>query len=810
MESASTIKTSRVTSFDGWVLRADIGELDKDGRKIRLQQRPLLVLEELLDHPGELVTREQLIARLWPKGVVDFDTGLNTAVRKLRVALDDVGEAPRYIETIPRKGYRFLGTIDPPADAATPAARMAAPVVVPVELPAPANAESGPPPAVDRRTGERRGGETASVHGPALPRRWLQYALAVVAALVVGGFAYYFLSGSPTSSQITEVQVQRPVPNDLTIALLPLSAGTTSDSDETLAKVASDVLRQRLNKLHETTVIGAAAMQSPSPDAANPSRFGASVNARYVIDGKLTRQAEQLQLALQIVDVGSGARVWSFEEGRAPGDLAVLVDVAVRGVARHLRVRADSDAQPGAPRPVNLEAYGLYVRASELMQTQRITDGESALELFRRATVLDPQFARAYLGLAQANTFSTGTGALTEDERAKRDLQSLAALDRALALDPGLGEALIERARLTADSAEADRLYREGLRLAPNYGRGYQRYAEFLYDEYRRGEAREVIERAHVMDPLDPRLTIRLAMFRYLIDGDADAHDRLLREVLETNPQMVLALSQLGLSIWLNGGDFAEAIRLTEEAIRIDPDYMEIINTLATMYLDVDDPAAAAAVLESCTVICGSSADLALYQRDVRRAAQVARALRPDDWLTKWGTPEAWSMRDEAMATGDFTPALELMGKRFGIAVPWGPPKAATGPQLQNRGLGLVYAHTLVLAGETQRGRKLAQSILAQLDGESFGRAQFYLSRDRAAAYAILGDKERTLEELKNSLRIGHYSYWWYYADYDPVYENLRADPRFQALVAQVKEHRTRQRALLEELRRMGKVPRRG
>src|SRR5688500_16697792 len=121
----------RTTSFDGWVLRTDLGELAKDGRKIRLQEQPLQVLDELLSRPGELVTREQLIARLWPKGVVDFDTGLNSAVRKLRVALQDEADTPRYIETVPRKGYRFIGSIDPlvpepplphePASAATPA-----------------------------------------------------------------------------------------------------------------------------------------------------------------------------------------------------------------------------------------------------------------------------------------------------------------------------------------------------------------------------------------------------------------------------------------------------------------------------------------------------------------------------------------------------------------------------------------------------------------------------------------------------------------------------------------------------------------
>src|SRR3954469_15417534 len=125
MESARKMKIPQVTSFDGWVLRADIGELARDGRKIRLQQLPLLVLEELLARPGELVTREQLIARLWPKGVVDFDTGLNTAVRKLRVALGDVAEVPRYIETIPRKGYRFIGAIDAAADSVASTAAVA-------------------------------------------------------------------------------------------------------------------------------------------------------------------------------------------------------------------------------------------------------------------------------------------------------------------------------------------------------------------------------------------------------------------------------------------------------------------------------------------------------------------------------------------------------------------------------------------------------------------------------------------------------------------------------------------------------------
>src|SRR5690349_1986863 len=104
----------RVIRFDGWKVDFQSGEISKDGATHRLQDQPLQILDELIQQPGEVVTRDQLIARLWPKGVVEFDTGLNTAVRKLRIALGDDADTPRYIETLPRKGYRFVATLDAP------------------------------------------------------------------------------------------------------------------------------------------------------------------------------------------------------------------------------------------------------------------------------------------------------------------------------------------------------------------------------------------------------------------------------------------------------------------------------------------------------------------------------------------------------------------------------------------------------------------------------------------------------------------------------------------------------------------------
>src|SRR3954470_22073098 len=104
----------REIRFDGWQVDFASGEIARDGRVQRLQDQPLQILDELTSRAGEVVTREELIARLWPKGVVEFDTGLNTAVRKLRNALGDDAETPRYIETLPRKGYRFIARVDQP------------------------------------------------------------------------------------------------------------------------------------------------------------------------------------------------------------------------------------------------------------------------------------------------------------------------------------------------------------------------------------------------------------------------------------------------------------------------------------------------------------------------------------------------------------------------------------------------------------------------------------------------------------------------------------------------------------------------
>jgi len=376
------------------------------------------------------------------------------------------------------------------------------------------------------------------------------------------------------------------------------------------------------------------------------------------------------------------------------------------------------------------------------------------------------------------------------------------ALDRALDLDPGLGEVWIERAGLESDSAKAEELYRRGLQLAPNYGAGYLRYSEFLFDNYRKGEAIDMIDRARAIDPLMPALHLRKAYMLMVSRSDVEGHDRLVREALEIKPRFHPALVQLALSRHEFSGEFADGIRIIEQSIAVNPRSDFGRNQAARMYLDVDDPEAALAVLREGRQSEDSMVELAQYQRDRRHAAALARSRRAEQWTLGPIAPMAEAMRDEALLTGDYESALAVLESQYAMRVP-----KDGGLRMWSRGLGLVYAHTLILAGQAQRGRELASAILVQIDSESVGRTKDWFSRERAAAYAILGDDERTLAELEASARTRKLYRWWYIAECDPLYGHLRSEPRFQALAEQAREHSRSQRALLEELRRRGEVP---
>lgn len=787
----------RTICFDGWVLRADLRELTKDGRRTHLQDQPLQVLCELLAHPGELVTREQLIARLWPERVVSFDTGLNSAVRKLRIALQDEADGARYIETVPRKGYRFIGTIEPWPDEQSV-----------VRLPA-------SPPGVEEMPSPERMASKAGVAPegtswpPSLARWYRRRSYTYLAAAGAGLLLVAGLTASQLRRDAVSTAVALPVGSvpvllhsrTITITVAPLRSRSNEQADSLLALGVTDLVRFELTELEGIRVVASTSTAGTPGPHANADALGAELGARYLLRGSVARVGDRLNMAVELVDVPSGSRVWSQAFDRKVTDARVVLQDLVAGIADTLHVAIAASARDVSARQVNLDAYSLYAQGEQFMASHTIADTERAIGVFERVTVLDPTFARGYLALAQAVGLAAALRLRWDQEGEAANARAKNAIDRALELDPTLAEAWIERARLTmTDPIKAEELYHKALALAPNSAIGYQRFSEFLMDQERYGEALVMIDRARDIDPLAPGLRARAAYLLRLSRSDYAGAERLLREALALNPSSHQLLTQLA-EVHFAFGEAAEGIRLAEKSMTLDPESGTGRYLTATGYLEVDDPQAALAVCGELRQPIEALVQIAQYQHDPHRAAELAHTAN-EGW--RWADDRmlAEALRDGAMATHDYASVIKRLESENAKLVTRG-----TRQWSWNTGTGLVYAHTLVLAGEVDRGHALAASILAWLDKESVGRTAHALSRARAAAFAILGDEEHALQELEASVRVNQIARWWYTADLDPLYARLRRDPRFQALAAKAQEHRRDQRMLVNEMRRRAEIP---
>ena len=342
-------------------------------------------------------------------------------------------------------------------------------------------------------------------------------------------------------------------------------------------------------------------------------------------------------------------------------------------------------------------------------------------------------------------------------------------------------------------------MFLRGMDLVPSYGFGPYHYNLFLLQNGRDGEAISVVDRGLRIDPLNSALMGYKAGFLRDYRGDIAGHEALLREVLANRPNDATAALYLSWSRYALSGETAEAIGILEREAERDPAAFFVRQVAAAAYLDVDDPAAAESVGKGLPL---AALLIAQYHREAHPLASF-----PADAFSNWqGPSQAWfdpvanALRDEALATGQYEPALAAFEKAGSLN-----PKGGLGMVSMN----LVYAHTLILSGDTERGHALAKSLLHLFEVEQVGRPPNWFARNRAMAYALLGDDERALAELAASVKDGKLSHWWYTAELDPLFAHLRKDPRFQALAETARRHRAQQRALLDEMRRKGEVPKR-
>jgi TolB-like protein/DNA-binding winged helix-turn-helix (wHTH) protein len=365
----------RVASFDGWTLLRAPLELLRHGERVRLQEQPLAILEMLVTSPRELVTREQLISRLWPKGVVDFEAGLNTAMRKLRAALGDEAEAPRYIETVPRQGYRFVATLD----AAHREPERA--VVVP---PSPLAASS-----------------------PASPRRGFRSLAAVVALIVVATAGALF--ALQTLRETSPVDLKR-------VAVLPFENLSSDPANAYFADgVHEEILTALAGGAPELEVISRTTMMTYRGHGKPVPELARELHATHVLAGTVRRESRQVRVTLQLIDARTDRELWTRSFDRELDRVMALQADLAREVAAQLSVELHLDAAR-LPPPRVLAAYDQWLQG--VLAWRSLGGGgatqqevKHAEQLFTRAIELDPTYAAAYADRARVHIsrFIAGT-----------------------------------------------------------------------------------------------------------------------------------------------------------------------------------------------------------------------------------------------------------------------------------------------------------------------------------------------------------------------------------------------------------------
>lgn len=525
---------SALIRFGPYEVELASGQLRKFGYRVKLQPKSFLVLEALLQAQGEMVTREELKTRLWPENTfVEFESSLNVAVRRLREALSDEAQNPAYIETIPRRGYRFLAGIE----------RME-------------------PPAPNRQLSVTAGtlaktplSDVTTEVAPTIPQSWIAQNLwklmvpALTVLLVVAGMFLWRHSVSASPA----------VPSS--IAVLPFA----DMSPEKNQNYFSDGLAEELlNQLAKTPGLRVAARTSSFQfrDKINVAAIGKQLDVGTILEGSVRKEGNRVRIAAELVQAADGFQLWSGTYDRNLNDVFAVQDEIARAITSELKGRLLKSNTTDTPqRGTSAEAYNAYLQGRYYYERRTQDDLARAYEYFQQAVKDDPTYARAWSALAWVQIAQAEAAYGPSFEEGYRSAQSAA--EKALQLDPGLAEAHAAIGRIKRgydwDWAGADAAFQKALALEPQNSVVLLGASSLDATLGRFEEAVTLNRRAVEIDPLSVVAHISMGMHAYyagqlnlatdayqkalaISPADPEAHYLLgLVYISRTQPQLAMA-----------------------------------------------------------------------------------------------------------------------------------------------------------------------------------------------------------------------------------------------------------------------------
>lgn len=794
------VDTSTVFSVGEWKVDPTLHQLTRNGKTLILEPRVMDVLVYLVEHAGKVVTGDQLVADVW-KGTIVGDSPIYQNFAKLRRALGDDRRTPRFIETIPKRGYRLIAAVR----------------------------QVSPEPAV------RQSQELAAVRSP-----FVSPALMMILA-----GSYFFLATSDVATpRVRQVPAVLEVGS---IAVMPFVDLSNDHSQEYLGDGIADELLHTLSNLPGVRVIARSSSFSFKGKNEDVISIGEKLNVETVLEGSVRKSGDRLRITAQLVDVSDGYPIWSKSFERKVGDVFAVQDEIASSVARSLKLPLNQGTMILRVATQNAEAYQQYLFGKYHLNKRRPDDLDKALGYFHKARDLDPDYALAYAGIADTYFLLADKryGPIPQAEAVERAEE---AIQKSLVLDDRLAEAYVTLANIRevqGNFSSAQAAAQRALELNPNYAPGYRAYALTTSTP-----ALFPYQRAVELDPLSPTLHADLGFAYYRVNQLAEA-EKEYEFAVQLDPAWHVSYVR-GSYFFLERGRPDKAISWAKKALSLESGQSKSIhgvvtsaNRIARAYVALGDHETGRMWLDYTQ----SLSEPPWIQRNDRIQSALAQAQFAEAHalleeglsdLNQMSEEVSWghflhgyivgAMYEMMMAHDDHALAyferVDYFDRTYAVhepnyecALSCPPPPDGTFHLLfpHNFAFGelpfdslfmLEYlrwgylpavnrAHLFLRKDATAQGHTLLDKSIEYLqavDQEIPGLAGAHYVR--ASIYALRGERDKALSELRMAINKGWLKAW--YAEHDPNLDSLRDDPEFQTILADLNNELT---SMLERVR---------
>jgi TolB-like protein/DNA-binding winged helix-turn-helix (wHTH) protein/Tfp pilus assembly protein PilF len=526
----SSVSTRRRLRFGPYEADLHSRELRKEGTRLRLQAQPFQLLTMLLERPGELVTREEICQKLWSTDTfVDFDHSLGTAINKIREVLNDSAGEPCYVETLPRRGYRFIAqvtSVDPE--------------------PAPESPEPAPLPPTEPLV--------ASAPKTRLLSLAVGACFAIVVLLAVTGAS--FRGWRPRSTSAETIQP----PTVKSIAVLPLLNLSNDSEQQFFADGMTDELITNLARISSLRVISRTSAMAYLGTRKPAAQIARELGVDALVEGSVLRAGSKVRITAQLIQAASDRHLWAQSYDREMSDVLTVQGEVAREIAERISARLTPQEQADLARqhPVNPEVAILYFKGSYFLSQ---LDAARARDTFTQAIHLDPSNAELWAGLADALHTMAVEGDF-ENFPAARD-----AANKALEIDKSQAQALMVLGVVSFlydwNPPQSEAYFRRSIEARPGYGMSHALFASTLAHHGKSQEASEQIRLANALDPM----SVLTNSFAWHVYFSSRQYDDALRSALgtaEVNPAFAPASWRLSVS-WEQKGEYEKAIAASGE-----------------------------------------------------------------------------------------------------------------------------------------------------------------------------------------------------------------------------------------------------